>query len=72
MAAHAVTKANEDMYRTIVGRNSDATEYRPRPPPMSVVEPPFDMRSEMARTLADLSVVMRTDAEAIVKNGLTT
>lgn len=71
MAAHTVTKTNEDMACTLVKSDSDSTDYNPQPPSKSIVKPSYDMRSEIESALADFIVVTKTDVEPIVKNDVT-
>lgn len=56
MAAHTVTKANEDMGGTVVKSDSDAIEYKPQPPSKSAVKPLSDVGSKIEITLADHGV----------------
>lgn len=56
-SAHTFKKANEDMYGTLVESESDATDYKLPPLSKSVVEPPYETRSELYREFADLCVV---------------
>lgn len=71
MAAHSITRAIENMACTVVQSDSDATGDRPQPPSNSVIKPPLDMRRELKRALAHLSIMTKTDVEAIVQNRLT-
>lgn len=71
MAAHTVTRANEDMDGTVVESDSDADDYKPQLQSKSVHNPPSDMKSDVECSLADLDVVTNTDDEEIVYNGLT-
>lgn len=71
LAGHTVAKATEGMNETVVEIYSDATEYKPQVPSKSIVEPSSDIRSEIGHTLADISVVTKTDVKAIVENLLT-
>lgn len=59
------------MYGTMLERNSQATGYELQPQPKSVVNPQFHTRVEIERTLAALSVKMRADDGAIVRNRVT-
>lgn len=70
-ASHRVTKANKDMAGTIVWSDFDATDYTPLQPSKSIVKPPSVMRIEIEQTMTDLRVVMKTDFNAIIKNGPT-
>lgn len=70
-AARTVTAFSEYMADTIVDRDSDATDYKLQPSSKSVANLPSDMGSEMDRTIADLSVMKKTDVEARVGNFLT-
>lgn len=54
MAAHQVKKANEHMAGTVVEDHSVTTEYKSQPLSRSVIKPPFDMRSEIERTMPTL------------------
>lgn len=51
MPAHAVTKAYEDLAGTVVESDSDINDYKPQLLSKSVVQPPFDMRSEIVHSL---------------------
>lgn len=56
MAAHIITKANEDMPTTVIGIDSDATDYKPLPTSMSVHKQPSNRRSKSEHGLADLYI----------------
>lgn len=70
-AVNSVTKGNEDITSTVVKSDSDATEYKSQLPSKPVVKPISDTRSEIERSSADLSVVVKTNVEATVQSRLT-
>lgn len=71
IAAHTDTNVTEEMAGTVVESKFDITDYKSKLPSKSVVKLPSDMRDEIDRTLPDLDVVTKTDAEAIIENSLT-
>lgn len=71
MAGHTVPKATEDMVGTVVGSESDATDYKLQLPSRYVVKLPLGTRIEVEQALADFSVVTKTNVEVIFENRLT-
>lgn len=71
MAEHTVIKASKVMAGTVVERNSDATEFKLQPPSKLIVKLWSDIGSETKRSVADLSVVVKTNVAAIGEDGLT-
>lgn len=71
MSVHTVMKYYENMTGTVVENDSNTTDSKHQPLFKSVVRPPSDMKRKNDRTLADFSVVTKSDIEPIVENCLT-
>lgn len=66
IAAHTVTKVNDDMAVTAVERDFLATDYKQKPLPKFFVKLPSYMTNDIECALADLLVVTKTDFGARV------
>lgn len=70
MSAYTVTRANEDMYGTVVENDSKATEHRQQLTQKTLDKLLSDMKNEIEPILAGIGVVKKTHVEAVVEDRL--
>lgn len=70
LPAHTVNRAPEDMKGTVAKSDSDAFEHKLELHLWSAVKLWSDLRRKIERVLVSLSVVTKTEVEAIVETSL--
>lgn len=70
-AAHTVMDDKEDMAETVIERQSISTDYKLKPQSTFVFNQLSDAGRKIVQTLADLSVLPKTEIDELLENCLT-